>query len=117
MPEGSNKIKTTHVGSLIRPDDIVDAMRRIFRGEEVDLAHGLGQPGVVALEVDLLAAEDPAHRIDDVVGSDQAADVGRLDLVRTLRHDAFLLAGSPRRGQASTAPQESHSMSNPPVTL
>src|SRR5665213_2678893 len=37
MPEGSNKIKTTHVGSLIRPDDIVDAMRRIFRGEEVDL--------------------------------------------------------------------------------
>ena len=37
MTEGSSRIKTTHVGSLIRPDDIVDAMRRIFRGEEVDL--------------------------------------------------------------------------------
>ena len=37
MPEDSSRIKTTHVGSLIRPDDIVDAMRRIFRGEEVDL--------------------------------------------------------------------------------
>jgi methionine synthase II (cobalamin-independent) len=37
MPEGSNQIKTTHVGSLIRPDDIVDGMRKIFRGEEIDL--------------------------------------------------------------------------------
>jgi len=37
MPEDPNKIKTTHVGSLIRPDDIVDAMRRIFLGEEIDL--------------------------------------------------------------------------------
>jgi 5-methyltetrahydropteroyltriglutamate--homocysteine methyltransferase len=37
MGVGSEKIKTTHVGSLIRPDDIVDGMRRIFRGEAVDL--------------------------------------------------------------------------------
>ena len=31
-------IRTTHVGSLIRPDDVVAAMRRIAKGEQVDAA-------------------------------------------------------------------------------
>ena len=33
-----NRIRTTHVGSLIRPDDIVAIMRRLDRGEQVDPA-------------------------------------------------------------------------------
>ncbi len=36
MSSDSHAIRTTHVGSLIRPDDVVAVMRRIARGEEVD---------------------------------------------------------------------------------
>jgi 5-methyltetrahydropteroyltriglutamate--homocysteine methyltransferase len=35
---GDNRIKTTHVGSLIRPDDVVAIMRRLDKGEQVDPA-------------------------------------------------------------------------------
>jgi 5-methyltetrahydropteroyltriglutamate--homocysteine methyltransferase len=35
---GEIRIKTTHVGSLIRPDDVVAIMRRLDRGEAVDPA-------------------------------------------------------------------------------
>ena len=31
-----NRVRTTHVGSLIRPDDVVAIMRRLDRGEQVD---------------------------------------------------------------------------------
>ena len=44
-------IQTTHVGSLIRPDDVVAAMRRIARGEEVDAGElqSLLEPAVRAV--------------------------------------------------------------------
>ena len=35
---GDIRIKTTHVGSLIRPDDVVAIMRRLDKGEAVDPA-------------------------------------------------------------------------------
>ena len=35
---GENRIKTTHVGSLIRPDDVIAIMRRLDKGEAVDPA-------------------------------------------------------------------------------
>ena len=38
MSSDSHAIKTTHVGSLIRPDDVVAVMRRIAKGEAVDAA-------------------------------------------------------------------------------
>lgn len=31
-----NRIRTTHVGSLIRPDDVIAIMRRLDKGEQVD---------------------------------------------------------------------------------
>ena len=33
-----NRIRTTHVGSLIRPDDVIAIMRRLDKGEQVDPA-------------------------------------------------------------------------------
>ena len=39
MPSNDgNRVKTTHVGSLIRPDDVVAIMRRLDKGEKVDPA-------------------------------------------------------------------------------
>jgi 5-methyltetrahydropteroyltriglutamate--homocysteine methyltransferase len=38
MSNDPSRIRTTHVGSLIRPDDVVEIMRRLDRGEAVDPA-------------------------------------------------------------------------------
>jgi 5-methyltetrahydropteroyltriglutamate--homocysteine methyltransferase len=39
MPSNDgNRVMTTHVGSLIRPDDVIAIMRRLDKGEEVDPA-------------------------------------------------------------------------------
>ncbi len=39
MPSAhGNRIRTTHVGSLIRPDDVIAIMRRLDKGEQVDPA-------------------------------------------------------------------------------
>ena len=35
---GDTRIRTTHVGSLIRPDDVIAIMRRLDKGEQVDEA-------------------------------------------------------------------------------
>jgi 5-methyltetrahydropteroyltriglutamate--homocysteine methyltransferase len=36
MAKSSGEIKVTHVGSLVRPDEVVAMMRRFDRGEPVD---------------------------------------------------------------------------------
>ena len=38
MSAGAPRIETTHVGSLIRPDAVIEIMRRLDRGEAVDAA-------------------------------------------------------------------------------
>ena len=79
MIESKDRILTTHVGSLPRPDDLIDLLMAQDRGDTYDTAR-------LALRVRESVAEVVAKQVDIGIDSVSDGEMGKISYVNYLKH-------------------------------